>query len=375
VDGQRYLDFAAGFGSAVLGHSHPRLLAALHDQATKLLQGLGDVYASDVKVALLEQLARLHPDPNARVLLTQSGGDAVTAALKTALLATGKPGVIAFDGGYHGLGYAPLAACGYKSSFRTPFTAHIGEHVRFAPYPGVRGASADASLSIVEQALRNQEIGAVLVEPVMGRGGCIVPPDGFLAALKQLTSHRSALLVADEIWTGFGRSGALVRSVADGVSPDILCFGKGLGGGYPVSACVARGEVMEAWAGRDVIHTSTHAGAPLACAAALATLDVITSEGLVERSARIGAAGLEILRTGLSDSPVTDIRGAGLMLGIELEDAASAQSCIQGLLDDGFVVIGGGVRGDTLTLTPPLTVELDAIGKLADALRQRLEDL
>ena len=209
----------------------------------------------------------------------------------------------------------------------------------------------------------------------MGRGGCIVPPDGFLAALKQLTSHRSALLVADEIWTGFGRSGALVRSVADGVSPDILCFGKGLGGGYPVSACVARGEVMEAWAGRDVIHTSTHAGAPLACAAALATLDVITSEGLVERSARIGAAGLEILRTGLSDSPVTDIRGAGLMLGIELEDAASAQSCIQGLLDDGFVVIGGGVRGDTLTLTPPLTVELDAIGKLADALRQRLEDL
>ncbi|HZO15787.1 MAG TPA: aminotransferase class III-fold pyridoxal phosphate-dependent enzyme, partial [Polyangiaceae bacterium] len=223
VDGRRYVDLTAGFGSLLLGHGHPGWSAALAAQSARLVQGLGDVYASDVKVMLLEELAALHPSPGARVLLTQSGSDAVTAAIKTAMLATGKNGIIAFDGAYHGLGYAPLPACGFSPSFAAPFEAQLNPHVRFAPYPGLRGATLDASLSFVGEILRGGDVGLVLVEPVLGRGGIVVPPLGFLESLRELAHEHGALVAADEIWTGLGRAGAW-RS---GDDVDILCFGKG----------------------------------------------------------------------------------------------------------------------------------------------------
>lgn len=363
VDGKRYMDLAAGFGSVLLGHSHPAIVAALHHQSRTLIQGLGDVYASDVKIALLERLSTMHPAGDGQVMLTQSGGDAITAALKSARLATGKSGVIAFDGGYHGLGYAPLAACGYKQSYRGPFADQLGSHVCFAPYPGVRQASLDVAIEIVKQQLRDDTIGAILVEPILGRGGCVVPPDEFVPELRRLATRHGALLIADEIWTGLGRSGRMVY--AREAAPDLVCFGKGLGGGVPISACVGTRDVMAAWAqGGEVVHTSTHAGAPLGCAAALATLDVLEAQDVAARVNALDA--VNALKGALN----VEVRGAGLMIGIELADAAAVQRASAELLQRGYLVIGGGVAGDVLTLTPPLFIEREVLLDFASVLAE-----
>src|SRR5262245_16258470 len=170
VDGNRYVDLAAGFGAQLTGHRHPSVVRALSLEGERLHQALGDVYPSDAKVSLVERLARLHPDPDARVILAQSGSDAVTAALKTAALAAGRPGVLAFQGAYHGLGYGPLAACGLRASYREPFARQLNPNVHFASYPASPEALAGA-LSEARAALSTSEIGVVLVEPVLGRGG------------------------------------------------------------------------------------------------------------------------------------------------------------------------------------------------------------
>jgi 4-aminobutyrate aminotransferase/(S)-3-amino-2-methylpropionate transaminase len=369
VDGKRYLDLAAGFGSLLLGHRHPAIDAALRAQSERLTQGLGDVYASDTKVALLEALAAMHPASDARVLIAQSGGDAVTAAMKTASLATGRSCFIAFDGAYHGLGYAPLAACGFSGDFRAPFVEQLSSGIRFAPFPGVRGATARASLGMVDD-LCDDSVAAVIVEPVVGRGGCVVPPAGWLSELAELCRKRGVLLVADEIWTGLGRTGALLRSRADGCEPDILCLGKGLGGGLSISACIGSGAVMSGWKHAHTVHTSTHAGAPLPCATALATLATIEREGLVERAHTVGEEAIRRLGTLLDGKAV--VRGRGLMIGIELESAAAAQRMMSRLLERGFVVVTGGVDGRALTITPPLTIELDALIAFGQAVADEL---
>src|SRR6185295_2973320 len=166
-----------------------------------------------------------------------SGADAVTAALKTALLFTGKPGVIAFEASYHGLSYAPLAASGLRASYRKPFAAQLNPHVCFVPYP--RDVSdAELVLERVRFELVQSNVGAVLIEPLLGRGGCVVPPADFLPELGQLARAAGALTIADEIWTGLGRAGKLLFSLSDGFVPDLVCLGKGLGGGLPVSACL-----------------------------------------------------------------------------------------------------------------------------------------
>ena len=373
VDDNRYVDLVAGFGAVCRGHG--AVATALARQAARLEQGLGDVYASDVKLALLERLARLHPEGNAQSLLGQSGADAVTAALKTVALATGRPGVVAFDGAYHGLSYAPLAACGFRPSFREPFAAQLSPHMRFAPYPGLRGASTDAALSYVEQELRAGEVGAVLVEPLLGRGGCLVPPPHFVRELCALAHARGALVVADEIWTGMGRSGAVAMSLELEAPVDVLCFGKALGAGMPISACVASEPVMRAWARQgEVVHTSTHAGAPLGCAAALDTLDWLLTPGRIEHIRARGAEARERLRTGLSGAPgLLEVRGAGMMLGVELDGDGAAVRASRALLGRGFVALAGGLRSEVLTLTPPFDVELDLLSAFADALRAWLE--
>jgi 4-aminobutyrate aminotransferase/(S)-3-amino-2-methylpropionate transaminase len=371
VDDNRYVDLAAGFGAALLGHGHTAIKRALAAQSERLIQGLGDVYASDVKVQLLGALAALHHG-DGQTLLGQSGGDAVTAALKTATLTTGKSAFIAFDGAYHGLGYGPLPACGYRASFREPFKTQLNANVRFAPYPGVRSASADASLSFVRALLREGGVAAILVEPIIGRGGCVVPPSGFIAQLGELAHAHDALLIADEIWTGLGRAGSLVRSREDGASADIVCFGKGLGGGLPISACVGTRAAMDGWRrGGEVVHTSTHAGAPLGCATALATLATLHSERLVERSAELGARALIELGRRLAHV-AKDVRGAGLMIGIELEDAATAQRVQREALARGYLVIGGGIDGATLTLTPALTIAEDELFAFGDVVAEIL---
>jgi 4-aminobutyrate aminotransferase/(S)-3-amino-2-methylpropionate transaminase len=388
VDGNRYVDLVAGFGALVLGHAATPVLRAIAGQADRLMQALGDVYAADAKIALLERLASLHPGVRPRVMLGQSGSDAITAALKTARLATGKPGVVAFEGAYHGLGYGPLAACGVRPSYRFPFADQLNPRVTFAPYPRDE-AGLDRALGAVEQALRAGDVGAVLVEPILGRGGCVVPPPAFLGGLVEAAHRHGALVVADEIWTGMGRSGAMVRSTAVGAVADILCFGKGLGGGLAISACVASEDVMMAWAGTaqasptparpgapsdgEVVHTSTHAGSPLACAAAVATLDALRFRKLPARAREVGETARAAFRAALQGVPsVVEVRGEGLMLGIELDGGDRGLRAMRGMLARGYVVITGGTRSETLTLTPPLTIHEERLAAAAAALRDVL---
>ena len=375
VDGNRYVDLTAGFGALVLGYAPNAASEAARAAETQLSLALGDVYASEAKVLACEAIAALFPEPGARVMLGLSGADAVTCALKSAALATGKPGVIAFEGAYHGLSYGPLAACGLSASFREPFAAQLGVPVRFAPYPAQddpRGAltALEASLAAVRAALKGGDVGAVLVEPLLGRGGCVVPPDSFLPALRSLADDAGALLVLDEVWTGLGRSGAMLAGEHCGVVPDLVCLGKGLGGGTAISACVGRARVMAAWGahGGSTIHTGTHYGSPPACAAALATLAAIQG-GLAKRAAELGARWLAEL------APVAPVRGRGLMVGVPLRDAAQALAVARELLARGYIVLTGGSRGDVLTLSPALTIApelLTAFGReLAAVLRQR----
>jgi 4-aminobutyrate aminotransferase-like enzyme len=374
VDGNQYVDLAAGFGALLLGHGSAAASRALAAQGSKLWLALGDVFGSDAKLALCERLVKLYPEPGARVMLGASGADAVTAALKTATLATGRPGVVAFDGGYHGLSHGPLAACGLRPSFREPFTAQLNAHVTFAPYPSDEGSLA-ASIDAVRRALARGDTACVLVEPVLGRGGCVAPPPDFLRALRRLCNESNALLVADEIWTGLGRSGAWLASVDAGVLPDVVCLGKGLGGGLPVSACLGSARAMASWGGHggSTIHTATHFGAPLGCAVALATLEAIEQGGLCERARTLGGRWMARLRETTRGRGVNGVLGRGLMVGVRVDGGAGrALALTRRLLERGFIVLTGGVQGDVLTLTPPLDIDevlLDAFaGALAGAL-------
>lgn len=376
VDGNRYVDLIAGFGALLLGHGAAPILRTVEGQAQRLMMGLGDVYSADAKVALLERVAAMHPGERPRVLLCQSGSDAVTAGIKTACLATGRPGIVAFEGAYHGLGYAPLAACGVRPSFRVPFAGQLNAHLTFAPYPRAE-ADADRALALVERALSGGDVGAVLVEPILGRGGCVVPPDGFLTALVEVAHRWGALVIADEVWTGLGRAGSMVQTSTVNARADILCLGKGLGGGIPISACVAPEAVMQAWAtAEEVVHTSTHAGSPIACAAAIATLDAIRFRRLAVRSREVGERALAAFRAALAGcTGVVDVRGRGLMMGIELDSGNRSLRTMRGMLAKGYLVLTGGMRSEVITLTPPLTISERRLTDAAEVLRDVLDAL
>ena len=371
VDGNRYVDLAAGFGALLLGHGHPSVQRVLELQASRLMMALGDVHPADAKIALSERLSRLFPEPGARVILGQSGADALTAAFKTAVLATGRPGVLAFRGGYHGLGYAPLAACGLRDSYRLPFAEQLNPEVVFVDYP-TKTEELDAVLESARRALAAGRIGAVVVEPVLGRGGCVVPPTSFLRELGALAREAGALVIADEVWTGLGRAG---RWLAADFVPDLVCLGKGLGGGLPLSACIGSGAVMAAWRrDEEVVHTSTFAGAPLACATAIATLDALERQRLVERSAEVGARWLAALREALAGR--AEVRGVGLMVGIDVgARPGAAVRAGQLLLERGYIVSSGGGAREVLVLTPPLNIAEDLLDGFVAPLRQSVEIL
>ncbi len=366
VDGNRYVDLTAGFGALLLGHAPNAATDAARLTSEDLALALGDVYASEIKVRACEALAAILPEPGARVMLGLSGADAVTCALKTALLATGKPRVVAFEGSYHGLSYGPLSALGFAPASREPFAPHLGVPVTFVPYP--RSAEElDASLAAVRSV---RDAGAILVEPLLGRGGCIVPPPAFLPGLRTIADELGAVLVVDEIWTGMGRTGSMLASAP--TVPDVLCLGKGLGGGLPISACIGRAEVMAAWGGHGGtrIHTGTHFGSPPACAAALATIEAIRAGDLPGRARRVGDAWQAELRAACGGA--AEIHGAGMMVGVTLADSAQALAVTRDLLARGFVVLTGGTKGNVLTLSPPLTIEPELLTAFAAALRASL---
>jgi 4-aminobutyrate aminotransferase/(S)-3-amino-2-methylpropionate transaminase len=374
VDGNRYVDLAQGFGSLLLGHNHQRVLEVLNLQAARLVQALGDVHPADAKIGLMTRLAEGFPEP-AAVIVGQSGSDAVTAALKTAALYTGRPGVIAFEGAYHGLGYGPLAACGLRASYRAPFSDQLNPHVSFATYPSSAGDLPQV-FQQVRAALSEGTVGAILAEPILGRGGVVVPPGGFFDQLSALAHDHGALLVADEIWTGLGRAGEMLLSVSGDTCPDLVLLGKGLGGGLPISVCIGKKSVLEAWSREDeVVHTSTFAGAPLACATALGLLDVLSKQSLVERSRNVGARWLAKMEQALASSgAVRQVRGRGLMIGIELGERVpgGASTLSQALLERGYLTTTGGGGREVLVLTPALNIEEALLDEFSEVLSSTL---
>ena len=375
ADGNRFVDMSAGFGAAAVGHAHPRVVRAIREQSGRLLHALGDLHPSDVKIELLSRLRALGPFEDGCVMLGQNGGDAVTAAMKTAALFTSKPGVLAFEGGYHGLDYGPLAACGYGTAMRAPFEAQLNPHVAFAPYPRSEHELA-TSLGVVERLLSERgDLGLVLVEPVQGRGGVVVPPSGFLEGLRAACDRHGALLCVDEIMTGIGRTGAMLACVASGVRPDLVCLGKALGGGMPVSACLGERRVMAAWGdpGREALHTGTFFGHPLACAAALAALEVSADEDLVARAARAGERLRAALAQGSSGhESVIEVRSAGLLVGIELRGAGRALSVGRALLERGYITVPAGSDASVISLTPPLGIADELLDAFVAATREAL---
>jgi 4-aminobutyrate aminotransferase/(S)-3-amino-2-methylpropionate transaminase len=359
VDGNRYVDLAAGFGALLLGHAHPRICDAVAEQSRTLMQALGDLYPSAVRLELEQQILNRCGISDGAVMFGQSGSDAVTAALKTAVLATGRPSVIAFTGAYHGLGYAPVALCGLRESYRAPFLAQLNPHVTFLPYPADEHSAA-LCLELAARRLQQGDVGAVVIEPILGRGGCLVPPDGALAALRQLVRSAGALLVADEIWTGLGRAGGWLTSLELRIEPDLICLGKGLGGGLPISACVGRRNVMQAWQREpEVVHTATFAGAALASRAALVTLELLGDPGFLEVKRRAGLLWRDTIAHACLGLPVVaDVRGRGFMIGIDLGSRPGlAVTVLRRMLERGYIVSTGGGARDVVILTPPLVID------------------
>ncbi len=397
VDGNVYVDLTAAFAVAGTGHAHPRVVEAIRRQSARLLHGMGDVHPPDVKVELLRTLAEAAPGGLTRSVLASSGAEAVEAALKTAVMATGKPRVLAFHGGYHGLTYRALSVSG-REDFRAPFAAQLGPGAVFVPFPypyrSPFGRDPEevcaATLRLIEHTLdtpgsASEGIGAVLVEPIQARGGDVVPPDGFLPGLRRICDERGLLLVLDEVYTGFGRTGRWFACEHAGVVPDVMVVGKGLTGGFPFAACIGTDAVMERWprSGGEAIHTSTFLGHPVGCAAALASMSALRDERLVERSADLGARMMARLAASTADHPrVGEVRGRGMMIGVEMvRDRGTREPApelagrlmVEGLRR-GLILLGGGIHGSVLSLSPPFVLTEEqadaALGTVEEILRE-----
>lgn len=404
VDGNVYVDMTSAFAVAGIGHRHPRVVEAAKAQLDRLIHAMGDVYPSDAKVALAEKLASMAPGNLSQSILGLSGASAIEAALKTAAVHTGKPGAIAFWGGYHGLSPGALGVTAYRSNFREPFLAQINPNVLHLPYPDTyrppMGLGKDTApeevaricLELVRQTLRGpatgaEHIGAIVVEPIQGRGGEVVPAPGFLQGLRDICDEFGLVLIFDEIYTGFARTGDMFACEHDGVLPDILCVGKAMGGGFPLSAAIGTPEVMGSWGSSsgEAVHTSTFLGNPLGCAMGRAALDVLTEE---QWPAKVRARGEE-LRARLEQlqrewpDRIGLIRGRGLMLGLDLvsdpETRAPHPSMGIELMDfmrqRGYLVLPSGVSGNVLALTPPFTISEAQLDGFFDALRAGFESL
>jgi 4-aminobutyrate aminotransferase-like enzyme len=333
ADGNVLVDMTAGFGVMSVGHANPAVVAAGQERLAVLPHAMGDAFPDASRVALLEALAAR--TGLAAGILGCSGSDAIEAALKTARLATGRDGVVAFTGGYHGLSHGALGVTAYRSdAFRAPFAGQLSPHVRFAPFGGSLGPL--------------DGVGAIVVEVIQGRGGLRAAPSGWLREVQRTARAAGALLIVDEIFTGFGRTGDWFAYTAEGIEPDLLCVGKSLGGGFPISACFGTRAAMDAWGASsgEAIHTQTFLGNPVGCSMALATL------GEVERLLPAVAPLSSLLRTAIEGLGLR-VRGRGLALGIELGDALRTS---RALLQRGWIALPAGERGEVLSLTPPFVL-------------------
>lgn len=385
AEGKKYLDLTAAFGVAAAGHANPRVVKAGQKQMARLLHAMGDVHPHVLKARLARELSKItferwHKGKTAKTIFCNSGFEAVEAALKTAILATKKGGIIAFEGAYHGLGYGALNAT-HRKHFTKFFQKQLGGFGHFVPFPTEKTALTSVETQIREL-FKKEQIGAVLVEPVQARGGINVPSKQFLPMLRRVCGENGALLILDEIYTGFGRTGKWFACEHSSVLPDVICLGKALTGGFPLSACVGRADLMDAaWpvSTGEAIHTSTFLGHPVGCAMALAQIDEIKNRKLVERSARLGKFLLNLLPSEISNSKFEiSSRGLGLLIGLELRrrDGSSATdqtlNLIKSMLHSGFILLPEGEHSNVISFTPPLTITETQLRSSVDALNRLL---
>jgi len=379
ANGRKYLDLTAAFGVAAAGHANSNVVRAGQKQMGKLLHAMGDVHPHALKAQLARELSRLtferwtkknrktkNENRNSgKAIFSNSGFEAVESALKTALLATGKHGVIAFAGGYHGLGYGALNAT-HREHFRGPFRSQLRAFGHFAKFP-TAAADLQPLVASLRQIFRRKKIGTILVEPIQARGGINVPPPEFLPLLRKLCDEHGALLILDEIYTGFGRTGKWFAGEHSGTVPDLICLGKALTGGFPLSACVGRANLMDAaWPAStgEAIHTSTFLGHPVGCAMALAQIAEIRRLKLCGRSAALGKYLLGELSKVQSPKAkvICSPRGLGLMAGLELTlpngqpATAASLAAIKKLLHRGYIFLPEGEHANVISFTPPLTI-------------------
>ena len=372
-DGKAYLDFATGIAVTILGHHHPRVTAAVHAQADRVVHvtnGLG--YIEPVS-RLAEKLAATLPDGIDSVFFGNSGAEAIEGALKLARRASGRTAIIGFEGGFHGRTFGALSATSSNLNYRAGHEPLL-PGVYLAPYPhayrdhaGDEAAASAAALAaldrMLEEVVAPATVAAVLIEPELGEGGYIPAPLDFLRALRERCDRHGILLIADEVQTGYGRTGLMWGFEHAGIVPDIVCAAKGIANGLPLGALVARRDLMERW-GKGA-HGSTFGGNPISCAAGIAVLETIEDEGLVGNAAERGAqlrAGLQLLAR--RDEGIGDVRGRGLMLGVELvsdrssrtPDGARADAVIARCADEGLLLLTCGQDHNTVRWLAPLDV-------------------
>lgn len=350
-DGKQYLDLMSNYGVNILGHNHPRVTEAITRQAAMLIS-CHQSFANDVRVALLERLVSVAPAGLNHVFLSNSGTEAIEAALKFAWIASGRTKLVAAKRGYHGRTLGSLAATAEKK-YREPFEAELTQatHVSYGNVDELADAIDD-------------ETAAVILEPVQGEGGVYVPPAEYLQSVREVVTAKGALLILDEVQTGF-RTGAYFACQHVGVVPDILVTSKGLGNGVPIGATFVSAQIAEQLSGG--VHGTTFGGNPLACAAALATLETLELDNLLDQSATIGNYLVDQIR-GLNHPKIRDVRGKGMMIGIELKMRATP--ALKGLQERGVLALMAGNL--VLRLLPPLILTKEqadvAVQTLAEVL-------
>ena len=394
VDGERYLDYSSGIGVTSTGHAHPRVVAAIQAQAAKLLHGQQNIVYHEPGLRLHERLSKLLPGGDWGAFLSNSGAEAIEAAVKLARVATGRPVIIGFRGGFHGRTAQTMALTTARDVYRGAFEPLPGS-VYHTPFPycyrAAGGAhAADASCTcdweaqldlLFHQVIYPDRVAAILVEPVLGEGGYVVPPPGFMPRLREITKQHGILLIADEIQTGFGRTRELFAVNHWNVEPDILVVAKGIASGLPLSGILARRKLLDTLL--PGTHGGTYGGNVVSCAAANATLDVIEDEGLVANARDRGRQMLAGLRTiAAGHASVGDVRGLGCMLALEfvrpgegdgrVPDADVTKRVLAEALARKLIVLSAGTYANVARIIPPLVTTADevdlALSVLADSL-------
>lgn len=393
ADGQRYLDFTSGIGVTTVGQCHPKVLEAARQQMETMIHSAVGVTVHKTLLELCEELPRVLPAGMNMFFFGNSGAEAVEGALKLARYVTGKPGIIAFEGGFHGRTYGCVSVTSVKSKYRDHYEPLI-PGIYFAPYPySYRcplGSSPEATLEwtlhsikrIFQHQIPPSQVAAFLVEPIQGEGGYIVPPKNFLAALREICDEHGILLILDEVQCGFGRTGEMFAAQLFDVRPDVMAIAKGIASGFPLGATVANRELMKKWKAGS--HGTTFGGNPVSCAAALATLKIFREENLLGNCQKMGKrflAGLQELKE--KYNMIGEVRGVGLMLAIELIKPATKKEpnpeavseLLNACLKRGLLAYMAGTEGQVVRFIPPLIVTAGQIDEALNVLDSALAEL